>query len=313
MARLVASVGCVIALVTGLVTGQVAIPTDLIAMADTERAFAKTATVKGWRDAFLEFFADDAITFAPGVVPAKDGLRKQPSTPFSELELVWEPRLGDVAASGDLGWLTGPSVSINHTAKDSKPRYGCYLSIWRKQSDGRWRVLIDVGAGSPAPVPFAPGFTRIAFDARYTGKNGKEGAGTSLVEADRDLNTQIGQGAARAFASRMTPASRLHRPGFAPIVGTDAIATWLNEHASALAAKHGAAEAAAAGDFGYSYGTFDTKSPEPLSGAYLRLWNRDASGRWWLMVDVAQPRPERGSDDRRSDDGSEATDGQSGF
>jgi ketosteroid isomerase-like protein len=289
MDRLVVSVVGVMAIVTGLGTAQVAIPTDLIAMADTEHAFAKRATVVGWRDAFLEFFADDAITFAPEVVPAKDGLRKQPSRPFSELELVWEPRLGDVAASGDLGWLTGPSISINHTVKDSKPRYGCYLSIWRKQSDGRWRVLIDVGAGSPTPVPFAPGFTRIAFDSRYTGKNGKEAAGTGLVEADRDLNAQIGQGAARAFASRVTAASRLHRPGFVPIVGTDAIARWLNEHASTATAKDGGGESAAAGDFGYTHGTFDIKEPTSHAGVYVRLWNRDASGRWWLMADVAQP------------------------
>jgi ketosteroid isomerase-like protein len=289
MVRLVASVGGVMALVAGLVTAQVAIPPDLAAMADTEREFAQTATVKGWRDAFLEFFADDAITFAPDVVPAKDGLRKQPSTPFSELELVWEPRLGDVAASGDLGWLTGPSTSLNHSVKDSAPRYGCYLSIWRKEAHGRWRVFIDVGAGSPASVPFAPGLSRIAFDARYTGKDGKEEAGQRLVEADRDLNTQVAQGAARAFASRVTPASRLHRPGFVPIVGADAIATWLEAHASAATAKDGAAEAAAAGDFGYTYGTFAIKAPTPQSGVYLRLWSRDASGRWWLMVDVAQP------------------------
>jgi hypothetical protein len=26
-----------------------------------------------------------------------------------------------------------------------------------------------------------------------------------------------------------------------------------------------------------------------VSGVYIRLWNRDASGRWWLTVDVAQP------------------------
>ena len=212
-------------------------------MADTEREFAKTATVKGWRDAFLEFFADDAITFAPEVVPAKDGLRKQPSTPFSELELVWEPRLGDVAASGDLGWLTGPSTSINHTVKDSKPRYGCYLSIWRKQSDGRWRVFIDVGAGAPEAVSRSRPASRASRLTRDTrGRTARRRAGTSLAEADRDLNTQIGQGAARAFASRLTPASRLHRPGFVPIVGTDAIATWLNEHASTATAKDGAAE-----------------------------------------------------------------------
>ena len=224
------------------------------------------------------------------VTLAKDGLRKQPSTPFSEFELVWEPRLGDVAASGDLGWLTGPSTSINHTAKDPKPGYGCYLSIWRKQPDGRWRVFIDVGAAAPEPVSFAPGFTRMPFGARYAGKEGKEAAGKSLAQADRDLNAQmVAQGAAQSFANRVSASSRLHRPGFTPIVGAEAIKVWLNEQASAATAKDGAAEAAAAGDFGYTYGTFEITTPKPLAGAYLRLWNRDASGRWWLMVDVAQP------------------------
>ena len=283
-------IGWVIALITGLVPLQNTIPPDLAAMADTEREFAKAATVKGWRDAFLDFFADDAIAFAPQVTSAKDRLRKRPSTPFSEYELVWEPRLGDVAASGDLGWLTGPSTSVNHTSKDKKPGYGCYLSVWRKQPDGRWRVFIDVGADAPEPVPFAPGFTRIAFDQRYAGKEGKEIAGKSLAEADRDLNTQIAAlGVGRAFASRVTSASRLHRPGFIPIVGAEAMATWLAEHASSGTATSGAAEAAAAGDFGYSYGTFEIKEPKPQSGAYVRLWTRDASGRWWLMADVAQP------------------------
>jgi ketosteroid isomerase-like protein len=151
-------------------------------------------------------------------------------------------------------------------------------------------VFIDVGADSPVPVPFVPGFTRMPFGARYAGKDGKEAAGKSLAAADRDLNAQIAaQGAGRAFASRVAPSARLHRPGFTPIVGTDQIAAWLNEHATAGEAEDSAAEAAAAGDFGYSYGTFDVKAPKPQSGAYVRIWTRDASGRWWLMVDVAQP------------------------
>jgi ketosteroid isomerase-like protein len=290
MVRAIGSIGCVMALVTGLVTAQGVIPPELAAMADTERQFAKTATSKGWRDAFLDFFADDAMQLGREVTLAKDGLRKQPSTPFSQLEIVWEPRLGDVAASGDLGWLTGPSTSINHTSKEPKPNYGCYLSIWRKQPDGTWRVFIDVGAGAPEPVSFATGFTRMPFGGRYAGNEGKDAAGKSLAQADRDLNAQMAaRGAAQSFASRVSASSRLHRPGYSPVVGAEAITAWLNEYASTATAKDGAAEAAAAGDFGYSYGTFEITAPKPLSGAYLRLWNRDASGRWWLMVDVAQP------------------------
>jgi ketosteroid isomerase-like protein len=288
MMRLASSMVCALALVTALVTAQSGIAPDLAALADAERAFAKAATVEGWRDAFLEFFADDAIAFAPGVVSAKDRLRKQPSRPFSEAELVWEPRTGDVAASGELGWLTGPSTSINHKSPDPKRGYGCYLSIWRKQPDGAWRVYIDVGINGPEPVQFAPGFTRTAVDKRYARNDGKEAATASLASADRDLNARLeSQGPARAFAVHLTPSSRLHRPGSSPIVGRDAIGSWLELNARAGTAKDTAAEAAASGDLGYSYGTFQLTEPTPLAGVYVRLWSRDEAGKWWLMADVA--------------------------
>jgi ketosteroid isomerase-like protein len=268
---------------------QTGVPPDLAAMAETEREFAKTATVKGWRDAFLDFFADDAIAFAPQVMLAKDRLRKQPSTPFSEFELVWEPRTGDVSSSGDLGWLTGPSTSINHKSPEKKPNYGCYLSVWRKQPDGRWRVFIDVGASAPEPARFAPGFTRTTIPTRYAGTRDKDGATTSLAKDDRDLNARIAdRGVASAFDASLAAPSRLHRAGFVPIAGRDEIVKWLREHATSGTAKDVGAEAAAAGDFGYTHGTFEIKEPKPVSGVYVRLWNRDATGRWWLMVDVAQ-------------------------
>jgi ketosteroid isomerase-like protein len=269
------------------------IPPALAAMADTEREFAKAATAKGWRDAFLEFFADDAVAFTPDVVPAKDRLRKQPSTPFSEFELVWEPRTGDVAASGDLGWLTGPSTSINHKANpkapDAGPRHGCYLSIWRRQPDGRWRVIVDVGVDSPTPVPFPEGFTRSTISTHFTGSEKGEPASTSLTTADRELNAQIAaSGFAAAFSSRLSPLSRLHRPGHVPMVGPPAIEAWLKAQAQQGSAEFGSAAASLAGDFGYTHGRFTVTSPAPTTGVYIRLWSRDASGRWWVMADVAQ-------------------------
>lgn len=285
MLRLIAA----LVLAPAVIPVQSDVPPPLAAMADAERQFAKAATVVGWRDAFLEYFADDAIAFSPGVVPAKDGLRKQPSTPFSIAELVWEPRTGDVAASGELGWLTGPSTSTNRKAAEPVVRHGCYLSVWRKQPDGRWRVFIDVGANAPEPVQFTPGFTRTTIANPYKGSDSKTAATGSLAAADRDLNAQIASiGFAQAFAARLAPASRLHRPGSLPQTGRDAIVQWLGANASSGAAKDVGAESASSGDFGYTHGTFDLKDPKPATGVYIRLWNRDADGKWWLTVDVAQ-------------------------
>ena len=276
--------------VTTFVTGQERLPPPLEAMAETEREFARTAKSKGVRDAFLEFFADDSIAFTPDPMSAKARLLKQPSTPFAINELLWEPRTGDVAASAELGWLTGPSTFIDHSKPDATPRHGNYLSVWRKQADGRWRVFIDVGTNLKAEATFETGFTRMPFGARYAGKDGKAAAERSLAQADRALDARIAtDGAAKAYADHVVAGTRLHRPGGPPAVGPQAIASWLEGNAGGLSATSTAAEASAAGDLGYAYGKYDVKTPRTESGAYIRIWTRDAAGRWFVVADVTQP------------------------
>jgi ketosteroid isomerase-like protein len=290
MLRLTAGPLTATVFVTALVTAQESVPPALQAMADTEREFARTAKVKGIRDSFLDFFADDAIAFAPEPTSSRARLLKQPARPFSVHELLWEPRFGDIATSGEIGWLTGPSTFIDHEAPDKKPHYGNYLSVWRKQPDGRWRVFIDIGIPTPAEVSFGPGFTRMPSVGRYAGKEGKDAATQSLRDADRQLNGAIaGSGAAKAYGDRLASASRLHRGGVLPLVGAKAIVEWLDAHASGLATAAGGGEAAASGDFGYTYGTYTIAGATPQSGAYVRVWTRDAAGKWLVAADVAEP------------------------
>ena len=284
----------VVCLMTCGVIAQDAIPAALTAMADTEREFARTAQVKGIRDSFLEFFAADAIALTPDPVSARERLLSQEPTPFSVDELLWEPRTGDVAASGDIGWLTGPSTFINHSGADQTPRYGNYLSVWRKQPDGRWRVFIDVGTGLPTAAMFAPGFTRTPLASRYSGKDDKATASASLLDADRRLNAAMASdGALQAYADVVVPATRLHRPGGLPSVGPQAIASWLAANAAGLSAVSTTAESAASGDLGYSYGKYEARGPKPQAGAYVRIWSREGAGRWVVVADVTQPAPPR--------------------
>jgi ketosteroid isomerase-like protein len=280
---------CGLLLVTTLVPRQQAIPADLQALVDTERDFARTATVKGLRDSFLDYFADDAIALVPAAESAKARLRAQPVQPFSEIEIIWEPRLGDVAASNDIGWLTGPSTIVNHASGQPIPRLGNYLSVWRRQPDGRWRVFIDVGANVPEHPAFAPGFTRTPFGAKYAGPGDKASATRSLAEADRSFNERLASGAATAYAERTTAASRLHRPGARSVVGKDAIAAWISASSPSISAVFTSAEAAQSGEIGYSYGLYEVQGGTPEKGAYLRVWTRDAAGTWFVIADVTQP------------------------
>jgi ketosteroid isomerase-like protein len=269
-----------------LMVPQSEIPPALQAIVDTERAFAQACTQKGIRDSFLEYFAPDSIAFNPAPISATERLRQRSARAFSEAELRWEPRLGDVAASGELGWLTGPSTFTDHTVPGSRPQPGNYLSVWRRQPDGQWRVFIDQGSQPPEAVSFAPGFVRFAFPSRYTGKESKTAASESLAAADRELNAALVKSGGAAYAAVTTETSRLHRNGFMPSIGRASIEAWMKEHAAQMKATTGAAESAQSGDLGYSYGTFEMPSAKP--GAYVRVWQRDASGKWFVVADVTQ-------------------------
>src|SRR5579862_945300 len=142
------------------------LPASLQAMVETERAFAKRASEVGVRDSFLEFFADDAIRFAESPGPAKAFFQALTPQPASAVELTWAPRVGDVAASGELGYLTGPATRI---AQPNPPASLCYFSIWKKQTDGTFKVFIDQGISTPEPVGFPAGFTRAASSDRFAG------------------------------------------------------------------------------------------------------------------------------------------------
>ena len=274
--------------VSASLSGQTPPPTagsvdadPLTALAEAERAFARETAKVGIRAGFLAWFGRDAIGFRPSLGNAWDQLNARPAPPNpTAAQLEWEPRVGDVAASGELGWLTGPST---FTAPDGSKHYGNYLSIWTRRPEG-WRVLIDVGADAPSPVAFAPGFVRMPAAAGRYGAPAAPGAAAPadpalpLMQAEKAANTETGF--LRAFADE----ARYHRPGSLPLVGRPAIEGDPAARASGLKCGSLASAQARSADLGYTYGRCET-----LLGYYVRVWRRNASGTWQIVAQVDQP------------------------
>ena len=64
--------------------------------------------------------------------------------------LTWAPVSGEVLGAGDVGYTTGRSV-FSQKGPDGKlvERLGQYVTIWRKQPDGSWKVVFDTGSTLP--------------------------------------------------------------------------------------------------------------------------------------------------------------------
>jgi len=108
---------------------------------DTEQAFAKTMADRD-HAAFATFLSEEAVFFGATRVlrgrkeVAEDwkALFEGPRPPFS-----WEPTEVEVLASGTLALSSGPVRD-----PDGK-RVGTFSSVWRREGDGRWRIVFDKG------------------------------------------------------------------------------------------------------------------------------------------------------------------------
>ena len=257
-------------------------------MVRTEQRFAARALVVGWKQAFLEYFADSASGFdADQVVPAKEQLRKRPDPP-KDLQLIWEPRYGDIASSGDLGYLTGPVRRINPAANEGRPQPALYASVWKRQADGSFRVVMDVGVLTPAPVTFRPGFTRAPQTDRYARNTTVQSAVKSLRDTDAALTNALHRGQSDAYRGHLAEGARFHRPDVMPIVGEQAIVAWLASQPRYAAGESRFAETSMAGDLGYTYGTYALDGTQASHGFYVRVWSRGRDGVWRISLDVLQ-------------------------
>ncbi len=264
-----------------------------LSMADAERAFARAALDKGIREAFLEYLADDAVGFYPEEMNAREFYRSQAPAPAT-VRLEWEPRLGDVARSGDLGWLTGP-YTLTNTGSGQPPRHGCYFSIWGRRPGGPWRVLMDVGVPTPEPCAF-PQAGAVAVEepgGRFLAKADEPPhGGGRVVLADNSLAQSVRRDGVRlAYRDALTPMSRVHLPGRAPLVGRDAILGWLETSQRSLETEPDAGDIAASGELGFTRGTYEVASESGgvEKGYYVRMWKRLATGQFTVAVDVRSP------------------------
>jgi ketosteroid isomerase-like protein len=261
-------------------------------MANTERAFVQAAQVSNWKSAFLEYFADGIRGFEGEDIKAE--LRKRPDPPQG-LEFWWEPRYGDIAASGELGWLTGP-VRIVPPGPEKKPTFSNYASIWKRQGDGSFKVILDVGVDIPEMAPFPPGVTRVPMPTRYSGSEKGAAARDSLLEADRRLTADLGSRGQSAYSAAAAPHTRFHRSGRMPLTNLAETSAWLKTQPAWSEGETKFAEAAQSGDLGYTWGSYAIGADASGTlerGHYVRTWTRDGQGRWVLTLDVLQKQVKR--------------------
>jgi ketosteroid isomerase-like protein len=124
---------------------------DTSTLMKLESEFQKATAEKGW-DGYASYFAEDGVELPNGesAVKGKQAVRKSLGDWTPGMSLTWTPAGAGMAASGDLGYTYG-EYTLKSKDKDGHPvvRYGKYMTVWKKQKDGSWKVAADMGNNAP--------------------------------------------------------------------------------------------------------------------------------------------------------------------
>ncbi len=267
-------------------------PGALAGLVAAERAFARTSLEKDTKTAFLAWLADDAVVFQPRPVNGKQWYSERPAT---TAVLSWEPVFAEISAAGDLGYTTGP-WNWKRRPEELPVAFGHFVSVWKKQADGQWRVALDIGINheKPEKTPTGVSFPETVKTAEREAEVDVKAARAALLEADRAFARAAGsQGVMETLRTWATDHVRVYRMDAFPAVGREPAKALLERAPSGMTWEPLGGDVARSGDLGFVYGLAQYPAAGAGGGrsesAYLRIWRKQADGQWKVVLDLESP------------------------
>ena len=116
---------------------------DAKAVRDADADWSKVAGAKDL-DKTVSYYADDAMVLPPNeaMVTSKDGIRNLWKGFLDSLaDISWNTTRVETSKSGDMAFTVG---TYQMTMKNGTSEKGKYCEVWKKQADGKWKVVTDM-------------------------------------------------------------------------------------------------------------------------------------------------------------------------
>jgi ketosteroid isomerase-like protein len=262
-----------------VVTPDPRLPAELQAVVEAERSFSKRCAEVGIRDSFLEFFAPDAIYFNPEPNLARPDFEARRSSKTPSLQ--WEPQQVLLSRSGTLAVSTGPS----QVKDQDKTMHGQFVSVWQRQPNGEWKVVLDIGTRRPGGTEEPADFKVLDAPPPQPGATFAEPKKQALLAYERRRFARK-HSLREIYEFLAAPEARFHREGIRPLIGQASylryLATLDDTRINNVQVGGGVS-----GTLGYTYGYSEllAKRGRSQRGYYVRAWRWDGAG-WTLLIDV---------------------------
>ncbi len=254
---------------------------DLQSLVDAERAFVRMAKEKNTRDAFLANLIDESISFSPDITKAKPFWEKlQPGTDW----LYWQPVYADISTSGDFGYTTGP-WSYSKNKKETPTAFGEYITVWRKQADGKWKILIDAGISHETYAVDGHTVTTSNIPSQPS-KPAAKSFKDELTAIEDSFIKESPTDILKAYTHHASTEIRFFRQNKFPSTSVEEVC----KTSDVFSFTPAETIVSSAGDMGFTYGTVnivkqDAGQQKTGNANYLRIWKKE-NGVWKIVADM---------------------------
>lgn len=247
-----------------------------------ENYFNLKVEEKGLKKAFLTVSDDYTIAFRPGPVPAKQFYKEQPDS-IGYLKL--QPVLAKISKSDDWGFTAGPYV-FKQSASASQSFYGTYLSVWKKNKRGIWRLAMDAGVAHKKPTQKLKNSFMTPTDKDYIHQKSDKRLQQRediVLSSDKLMSTIMKADNRIAQTEFLTDDSWLLFPGYEPMTDKKTImAFWKTKGYKALTYPV-KADRSLSGEIAYTYGNATILAKKYN---YIRVWEVQPSHKWNVVAEV---------------------------
>ena len=273
----------------GIFAQKTAIPTksNLQKLVETEISFAKTAFERGTKTAFLEFLDDDGIIFNPTEANGKLVWKARPESPAL---LAWNPVWADISADGSLGYTTGGWEFRPKGKTDQPTAFGEYVTIWKKQSDGSFKAILDIGITHP---------TNNLSNAAWKSPSDADSGSKVKTGVSSNILTDIfsNKSMANGYFSYLAEDAIILRDGNFPFVGKKTAFMGLEKlesdfpNSSYLTFNGNTSKVY--GNMMYIWGVYQLKHKDESVSRwnFMQIW-KHRNGKWQIVLDIFNPIPQ---------------------
>ena len=254
-----------------------------------ENYFESLVSSKGIKKGFSAIANENTILFRPDPIKALDFIKKAKR---DSSQLSWGAAFAKISKSGDWGFTTGP-YTYKLSPKSEQISFGQYVSVWRANDKGVWKLALDAGITHNKPKKEE----KLVYVDAVTGKFFHQRSDVRLQQredmimtSDRLFATTLKAYKNLAYNVFLGENARMLFPGYEPLIGRRNITDFLRYQELSINTEFVEADRALGGDLAYSYGKATvTKNKVVKMYNYVRIWEVQEGFKWNVILEVFTP------------------------